>query len=442
MDEVLDRVTLERLAKTFAADDRVRLLQNAVVKNGAEAVALDNDVVTSSGHTFSHHLTDRKVTAQGKSGRCWLFAGLNLLRRPMMETFSLASFELSQAYLMFWDKLERANYFLEAMLATASRPLDDRTVAFLLESVGNDGGQWNMFVALVATHGIVPKQAMPETQSSADSAGMNGILRRVLREGAARIRAAAANGPGEAREEKAEILETVHRVLSLHLGTPPERVDWQWEDDDHHFHRVGWLTPEEFAERYVSLPLEDYVCLVHDPRPSSPPGRTFTVDYLGNVVGAPPVTYLNVDIELTKRLAAETIAGGEAVWFGCDVGKMQDREAGIMASDLYDYESVVGMPLDMTKAERLDYGESLMTHAMVFTGINIVDGRPNRWRVENSWGTDNGQKGYFVMDDDWFDAYMYQVVVRRSYLPEELQAALSQEPIELQPWDPMGSLAL
>ncbi len=441
MDEVLDRVTLERLAKTFAADDRVRLLQNAVVKNGAEAVALDNDVVTSSGNTFSHHLTDRKVTAQGKSGRCWLFAGLNLLRRPMMETFSLASFELSQAYLMFWDKLERANYFLEAMLATASRPLDDRTVAFLLESVGNDGGQWNMFVALVATHGVVPKQAMPETQSSADSAGMNGILRRVLREGAARIRAAAANGPGEAREEKAEILETVHRVLSLHLGTPPERVDWQWEDDDHHFHRVGWLTPEEFAERYVSLPLEDYVCLVHDPRPSSPPGRTFTVDYLGNVVGAPPVTYLNVDIELTKRLAAETIAGGEAVWFGCDVGQMMSSELGLWDAHLYDYEGLYGTRFGLSKADRLQLRETEMTHAMLLVGVDLVDGSPRRWRVENSWGAERGQEGYYTMNDSWFDEYVFEIAVRKDRLPEELRLALEQPPIVLPAWDPMGALA-
>ncbi|HXT89457.1 MAG TPA: C1 family peptidase, partial [Trebonia sp.] len=344
---------------------------------------------------------------------------------------------------MFWDKIERANYLLEAIIETADRDPDDRTVAHLLtSSAAEDGGQWNMFIAIVNKHGLVPKQFMPETQSSCNTGRMNDVLRTLLRQGAKSVRAAAASGGVEAaRAEKAEVLKVVFRALCIHLGTPPERFDWQWTDKDRAFHRDGVITPQEFAAKYVELPLDDYVCLVHDPRPTSPTGRTFTVQYLGNVLGAPPVTYLNVDMSLMKKIAAQTIEGGEPVWFGCDVGQNMSSEYGIWDKNLFDLDGVYDTKFTLDKSDRLIYGESLMTHAMLFTGVDVVDGTTRRWRVENSWGTDRGKEGFYTMNDPWFDEYVFEIAARKNALPEELQAALATEPIVLPAWDPMGALA-
>jgi bleomycin hydrolase len=441
MDGTLAAADLELLRKDFSANPAYRLAQNAVTRVTIDDVAINREIINNVDHTLSTQLDDWKVTNQERSGRCWLFAGLNLLRVGVMRKTGIKDFEFSQNYAMFWDKIERANYFLEAIIETADRDLDDRTVAFLLEQVAGDGGQWNMFAALVAKHGLVPKGYMPETQSSSNTARMNSILRYQLRQGTRSLRAAAAESVAAARSVKAQILETIYRVLCIHLGTPPDSFDWQWIDKDKQFHRDGVLTPQEFAAKYVDLPLDEYVCLVHDPRPSSPVGRTFTVEYLGNVVGGPQVIYLNVDMSVIKDVAAKTLQGGEPVWFGCDVGKMMSSDYGIWDASLYDLPSVYDAGFELDKAARLAYHETQMTHAMLFTGVDVLDGIPRRWRVENSWGTDRGKDGFYTMNDSWFDEYVFEIAARRTALPADLQQALSAEPIVLPAWDPMGALA-
>ena len=441
MDGTLTAGDIELLRKDFSATPAYRLAQNAVTRVALDDVAINRDIVNSTEHSVSVLLDDWKVTSQERSGRCWLFAGLNLLRVGAMKKMGLKEFEFSQNYAMFWDKIERANYFLEAIIETAGRDVDDRTVAFLLDAAADDGGQWNMFAAIVTKHGLVPKSFMPETQSSSNTGQMNAVLRRLLRQGAKSLRAAAADGPEAASAEKAEILKVVYRVLCIHLGTPPERFDWQWTDKDREFHRDGMLTPREFAAKYVQLPIADYVCLVHDPRPSSPIGATFTVDYLGNVLGAPPVSYLNVEVPVLKDIAAKAMQGGEPVWFGCDVGKMMSNEYGIWDARLYDLPSLYDTEFTLNKADRLIYHETLMTHAMLFTGVDVLDGTARRWRVENSWGADRGKDGFCTMNDSWFGQYLFEIAARKSALPAELQAALESEPIVLPAWDPMGALA-
>src|ERR1700760_4181936 len=441
MDDALAAADLEQLRKEFSANPVYRLAQNAVTRVTVDDIAIDREIVANIDHSLSTTLDDWKVTNQERSGRCWLFAGLNLLRVGVMRKTGLKDFEFSQNYAMFWDKLERANYFLEAIIETAQRDIDDRTVAYLLDSAASDGGQWNMFAALVAKHGLVPKGQMPETQSSSNTGRMNSILRYQLHQGARRVREAAAQGPEAARAAKAEIMQVVYRILCIHLGTPPERFDWQWTDKDKEFHRDGVLTPQEFAAKYVDLPVSEYVCLVNDPRPSSPIGRTFTVEYLGNVVGGPPVTYLNVEVQQLKDIASATIVGGEPVWFGCDVGKMMSNDYAYWDAGLYDLPSVYNAPFDLDKAARLAYHESAMTHAMLFTGVDVLDGATRRWRVENSWGSDRGKDGFFTMNDSWFGQYVFEIAARSSALPPELRSALDAEPIVLPPWDPMGALA-
>lgn len=427
----------------FASKPAYTVAQNAVTQISVHKMTNRRQVVTSADHSFSIKLDDWEVTNQKSSGRCWLFAGLNLFRVGAMKKMKLKEFEFSQNYPMFWDKLEKANHFLEAVLDTADRGADDRTVAFLLRHPVDDGGQWNMFVNLVRKHGLVPKSAMPETESSSNTGAMNDMLIAKLREAAKMLRDSRAKGAGlkDLRAAKEEALTVIYRILSIHLGTPPKKFDWQWTDDKKKFHRDANMTPQKFARKYVTLPLDEYVCLVHDPRKTSPPGRTFTVKYLGNVVGGRIVTYLNIDIERMKRIAQRALQDGEPVWFGCDVGKMMDRDLGLWDANLRDYEGLYDTTFELDKAGRLEYGASAMNHAMLFTGVDLVAGKPRRWRVENSWGDKGGKKGFFIMNDSWFNEHMFEIAARRKYLPLQLRQALKRPPIVLPPWDPMGSLA-
>jgi bleomycin hydrolase len=448
-DSVLSPDFITALRRDFRAKPAYTLAQNVVTQMSVDVVSLSRSVVTATDHTFSHVLDDWPCTDQKKTGYCWCFAGLNVLRAGAMKKLNLKDFEFSQSYLLFWDKLERSNYFLEAIIETAHRDVDDRIVAFLLEKPLEDGGQWNMFVALVQKYGLVPKAVMPDSYSSVDTDRMNAVLLYKLREGARTLRELCARGTPLAavREAKREILAAVHRILSIHVGTPPERFDWQWNDKDRVFHRDGEMTPLEFASRYIGLDLDDYVCLVHDPRGSSPKNHTFTVQYLGNVAGGPPVVYLNVDIALMKEIARRTIVdSGEPVWFGCDVGKMMRRDLGLWDIHLFDHESLYDVTFGLDKGQRLLYRHTRMNHAMVFTGVDVAvdDGgipRTRRWRVENSWGGEIARRGFYVMNDSWFDEHLFEIVARKRMLPAELLPTLDAEPIVLPAWDPMGALA-
>jgi bleomycin hydrolase len=356
----------------------------------------------------------------------------------------LKSFELSQSYQMFWDKFEKSNYFLENVLETLEEPTDGRLIAWLMQAPVNDGGQWDMFVNLVEKYGVVPKTVMPETYHSSQSRGMNSLITSKLRQDAIALRNRYQNGERSVdvlRSHKEEMLAEIYRLLVHFLGEPPTQFDFEYRDKDNVFHADPGLTPQTFFAKHVPVDLNEYVSVINAPTADKPYGRTYTVQYLGNVKGGRDVLYLNVESETLRELALAQLQDGEVVWFGCDVGKDSDRVSGVMDTALYDYQTALGVPFHMTKAERLDYGQSQMTHAMVFTGVNLVNGRPNRWKVENSWGTEPGNKGFFVMSDSWFDEHMYQVVVQRKYLSPALQAALKSEPIQLKPWDPMGSLA-
>ncbi|MEE3246056.1 MAG: C1 family peptidase [Chloroflexota bacterium] len=439
----LARVRVAGFRESFDADPNKKLVQNVVTQHDVNDIALSRSIVTESPHSFSIVLDDWGVTNQARSGRCWMFAGLNLCRVDTRNVLNVKEFEFSQNYLMFWDKLERANFVLEAIIETAGRPVDDRTVAFLLRNPISDGGQWDMFTALVAKHGVVPKTAMEETESSANSARMNSSLNYQIRQGAKRIRHAYVDESGldELRSIKDQTLKVIYDVLCIHLGTPPTEVDWQWKDKDGEFTRAGKLTPQDFAAQYLQTDIHSYVSLVHDPRETSPEGATFTVEYLGNVVDAPAIKYLNVDIQLMKDIALKMLQDGKPVWMGCDTGKQMHRDLGLWDADLFDYASVYGANFSMNKAERLEYHQTAMTHAMMFTGVDVVDGVPRRWRVENSWDDKVGNKGFFLMNDSWFAEYMFEIAVPREYLPPELQKALELEPVVLPAWDPMGSLA-
>jgi bleomycin hydrolase len=444
MQEPIEFEDIAYFEALFDEEPANRVALNAVTQNGLQAAALNREVVNRSHHSFSHLIKTPKATDQKASGRCWLFAGLNALRLEARRKLNLKKFELSQTYLMFWDKLEKANFFLESILETLDEPLDGRLMMWLLDHPIADGGQWDMFVSLVRKYGVLPKGFMPETFSSSTSAPMNRMLTSKLRRDAASLRQMHAAGAGmeELREEKDVLLAELYRMLAIHLGQPPQSFVWQWRDQDGEFHRHGKISPQEFFAEYVGSDLDDLVCLINAPTADKPYDRTYTVQYLGNVVDGQPVRYLNVAMDTFKHITCQSLADGQAVWFGCDVGKLFNKELGILDLEVYDLESLYGMDFRLDKGQRLDYGESQMTHAMVLTGVNLDEtGQPNRWRVENSWGRKYGDKGFLVMSDAWFEEFMYEVAVSKRYLSPELLAALEAEPVVLPPWDPMGSLA-
>ena len=441
MGKTITRKQVVELRKGFAGNPSNKVAQNAVTNVQLPDLTLDRNLVQNMDSSFSTKLDDWKVTAQMKSGRCWLFATLNLFRVGAMKKMNLKNFEFSQAHIHFWDKFERANHLLEAIIETADRPVDDRTIHFLLSDPIGDGGQWNMAMNLIRKHGLVPKSAFPESNTSSATRWMNTELKNILRSSACEIRAILEGGgtEDEAREHKEKRIADVWKMLCIHLGTPPKTFDWQWRDKDDEFHRKGRMTPQQFAAEYVDIEWEDYVCIVNDPRNEY--YRTYTIDFLQNVAGGPPVVYLNVPSKEMKAVTQRLLEDGMPVWMGCDVGKEMDRKKGLWDADLFDVEGLYGVEYGMDKADRLRHNQTMMTHAMLFTGVDVVNGRARRWRVENSWGGETGQKGYYTMNDSWYDEYMFEIAAPTSYLNEKMVAGLETEPVVLPAWDPMGSLA-
>ncbi|HEM6088247.1 TPA: aminopeptidase C [Streptococcus suis] len=440
----LDFDFTERLYANYLANPSLQATENAVSHNGllksleTRQSAIDNDYV------FSIDLTKDAVSNQKASGRCWMFAALNTFRHKLISDFKLENFELSQAHTFFWDKYEKSNWFLEQIIATADQEIGSRKVKFLLDTPQQDGGQWDMVVALFEKYGVVPKSVYPESISSSASRELNQYLNKLLRQDAQILRDVLAKGASseEVQVQKENLLQEIFNFLAVNLGLPPRSFDFAYRDKDNVYHRDTNVTPQAFYEKYVGLKLSDYVSIINAPTTDKPYNKSYTVELLGNVVGAPAVRYLNVEMNRFKELAITQLKAGESVWFGSDVGQSSNRQTGIMATNTYDFSSGLGIHFHQDKAGRLDYSESLMTHAMVLTGVDLDDNeQPLKWKVENSWGDKVGDKGYFVASDSWMDEYTYQIVVRKEFLtPEELAAYQAQSQV-LAPWDPMGALA-
>ena len=447
----LDQTRLEGLRTAFDEREANHVAMNAVTQVGIDEVAHNYNRSRLLQHRFSVSIDNGTVTSQAHSGRCWLFSSLNVARFVARKALNIdgkstanpmGDFELSQNYAMYYDKLERVNYFLRdvAALVRAGEPVDSQLMRFLMGDVMGDGGQWIMAMNIYKKYGAVPKQFYPETASSQNTSQMNDQLRRLLHQATAHMVA----NPDGIDETIDQTLEAGHRILTIHLGTPPTSFDWEWTDKDGVFHRDGRITPQEFWKRYVDAGLEDYVCLVDDPRPEHPKGRKIGIEHLGNVAGGDPTEYLNVPVEVMKDCARRLMSEqGLPVWFGADCHPMMDRKAGQWATDLFEYGRVYGVDFDMDKEQRVRFGDSAQNHAMAFVGVDVADdGRTtNRWRVENSWGGDIANKGYFTMSDDWFSQYVYEVAVPKSMLSDEYRKAFDQEAIMLPAWDPMGALA-
>ena len=441
----LEQDFTDKLYAAYEANPKFAAMENAISHNGLLASLEKRSAAVGNTPIFSLDLTKDKVSDQKASGRCWMFAALNTFRHKMIAGFQLEDFELSQAHTFFWDKYEKSNWFLEQVLATADQELTSRKVKFLLDTPQQDGGQWDMVVSLFEKYGVVPKSVYPESISSSNSRELNQILNKLLRQDAQILRELVVEGAdlAELQAKKEELLQEVFNFLAMNLGLPPRQFDFSYRDKDNNFHSENGLTPQAFFKKYVDLKLDDYVSIINAPTADKPYGQSYTVEMLGNVVGSKPVRYLNVEMDRLKELAIAQMQAGETVWFGSDVGQSSNRKAGIMADGMYDFTSSMDIQLTQDKAGRLDYSESLMTHAMVLTGVDLDEnGKAKKWKVENSWGEKVGDKGYFVASDAWMDEYTYQIVVRKEFLTEVELAAYEAEPIVLAPWDPMGALAL
>lgn len=441
----IDNKLLTEFKNRFDADGTNQVIKGAIAKVGINDASLDNNVLRRHSFEFSNETKRGTMTNQKSSGRCWMFAALNTARVDTMEKLNMESFEFSQNYTLFWDKFEKSNYFLDSILETLDEAQDSRIISHLLMDPVQDGGQWDMFSGLLEKYGAVPKSVMPETFHSSNTSKLNEVLTSKLREFACQLREGhhAGSSLDESTAKKESMLYFIYSVLVKALGEVPETFDYSYRTKDGEYCRIKDTTPQAFFKEYVGWDLTNLVSLLNAPTEDKPFGRAYTVKYLGTVKEAKPIQYINVPIQALKEAAVASIKDDQPVWFGCDVGKMLIKDAGIMDEHSYHYELTLGEGSGLTKAQRLDYGDSLLTHAMVFVGVDLDEqGQPLTWKVENSWGDKVGKKGIYSMSDKWFEEFNYQIAVDKKYISEKWLKALEEPTIELEPWDPMGALAL
>ena len=425
---------IARMHADFQSDRMNRTLQAVCAKTDLAELAYVPENGAKLNGEFSLELKTMSVTAQQKSGRCWAFAGMNIMREIVAKKCGLEEFELSGNYIAFWDKLEKCNDVLEMVIKYADLPFGDRMMDYIAYGIW-DGGYWDMFVDIVKKYGVAPKSAMPETWTSAHTDTFMSQLNRLLRKDGAELKAMIARGE-DPTARKEEMLSEIYKALSIVFGEPVQKFDFSWRDKDKEYHIDRDLTPKAFYEKYVGLEVENYITIVNEPTPRKPMGKAFTFHYIGNMAESMCLC-LNLPIEDLKQLAITQMKDGEPVWFACDVGHASNRKQGILDPASFDYGAILGgIDLSMSKSDGIEWKESNATHAMLLTGVNFgADGNPDRWKVENSWGSEVGNKGYFVCSDAYFDEYVYEVIINKKYLSDAQKAMLAEEPIEVLPWN-------
>lgn len=437
-NQPLKQPALKQMQQKLEQRPGHKIVANAVMANGINQTSLNAQVLAKLNHTFSIDLPTGTVSNQKHSGRCWLFSILNTLRHQFATQYQVKDFELSQSYLFFWDKIERANIFYDRMIALAGRPTDDREVAFYLSSPGTDGGQWAMAAALVQKYGVVPRETFPETAVTEDTSAFDMLLNRKMRHDAMQLRELVNQGATDAEiaSLKQQFMDEIYRITGQSVGVPPEKFDLEYRDDAKKYHLDQDLTPQEFYAKYIGVDLDQYVVLAN--APDKKYGEKYALPSQNNVEGGKPIEFLNAPMDQLKQAAIQQLQAGETIWFGNDVLQQMDRQKGILDSNLFLQDELFGIDTKMSKAERMKYHEAEVSHAMTLTGVDVVNGKPTKWKVENSWGSKIGNKGYFVMADNWMDDYTYEVVVKKAYLSDEIKQGLTKAPIVLAPWDSLA----
>lgn len=437
--KAITKQELASLRKGYLADDTSRIVRNALTEHDVDKISSVFEAGNENPNIFSIDLETMPVTDQQASGRCWIFSALNILRELMAKKYHIKSFELSQNYIAFYDKLEKVNWFMNCVMEEKEEALDSRKLQWLLDNGISDGGQWDMVVSLIKKYGICPKTAMRETFTSSHTRHMNAILNQRLRRFALDVKKAGTKE--EAEKLRSEVLEECYRLIADCFGVPPVEFAFEYRDEKKKFHAHYGVTPLQFYQEYLAEDLDDYAVIINAPTKDKPYYKMYSVQYIGNVVSGNEVRYLNLPMKELKEAIIRQMKDGLPVWFGCDCSKDGDREKGLWDDQAFDYAGTFGMKLDMTKAEMLDGRHSSMNHAMVLTGVNLVDEKPNRWKIENSWGEKHANKGYYICSDTWFDKYVFEAAVHRKYLSAKARKALNGRVKVLDPWDPFGTLA-
>ncbi|MBP5694088.1 MAG: C1 family peptidase [Bacilli bacterium] len=435
----VDSKRLSQFNKKYNKDPRSVLLRHALNKNSISDVVYDSKNEADTNYDFSIEVKTLPACNQKQSGRCWIFAACNVLRESLAKQINIENIEISQNYIAFFDKLEKANFLLTSIVDLAKEKPDSRVLMHLLVNGVSDGGQWDMFVNIVRKYGIVPKNNMKETKQSSATYESNVMINSLCRQFAAEIQKVI--DINDIAELKNQYLQKIYNLLCDSFGVPPTKFDFEYTDKDGKYHLEEGYTPKSFFDKYVGESIDDFVSIINSPTEDKPFYKIYTIDYLNNVVEGKPITHLNLPMDRVKELIIEQLKNNEVVWFGSDVSNYRDRATGLWDDLSYDYVSAFDFDLKFNKSDMLDYHDSCMNHAMVITGVNIKNGKPNRWKIENSWGTESGNKGYYMMSSSWFDSYVYQAVINKKYLNDAEKKALKGKLVLLDPWDPMGTLA-
>jgi bleomycin hydrolase len=440
-DGKLDAKLTESLRQSVKMDGPTQALHNAITGTDAKKLAINREVVQHHDDLFNHKVKAKGITNQKRSGRCWLFAALNMMRPAVIEKYKLDEFEFSMNYLSFWDKLEKANFFLETIIALRDRDTLDREVDFFMKDPIGDGGWWDYVVALVEKYGVMPKEVMAETLPSENTDVLNDVLATKLRVDATQLRrmAAAKKSVAEMREAKRKMLQEVYRILVMNYGQPPAEFTYRYADKDKKISEPKKYTPQSFYKEWVGLDLSQFVQLCNDP--TEPFGKHYRMRRLINVFGAPEVNYANVPIGTLKSITAKSLIDGQPVFFCADAKRDMDRDNGIMQAGLFDFGKIYGVDLTLSKADRLRTRDGAANHAMILIGVDLQNNKPAKWLVENSWGKDHGKGGFWTMYDKWFDEHLYCIVVKKAYVPNDVLKIFQEEPVELPPWAPMNGLS-
>lgn len=415
-------------------------LTNAISNNAIKKLAVNRENVGQVNFYINTKVETKGISNQKSSGRCWMYTGLNVLRAKVIEKYQLDDFQFSHNYLFFYDQLEKANLFYNGMIETASLPLNDRKVEWLLKNPIGDGGQWTGIVDLISKYGLVPESAMPETYQSENTSMMSRLIRRKIREDGMALRKLGQSRMTKARvlEKKNEKLAEIYQMLAYSLGEPPSTFTWQYKDTDNNISDPKEYTPQEFFNEVLNINLNDYVMIMDNPTLEY--GKLYEIEYDRHMQEGGNWKYINVDVDKIKKYAIKSLQANEGMYFSCDVGKQLESNKGFLDVNNYDYASLFGVDFNMDKKTRIQTFESGSTHGMALMGVNIIgENEADKWLLENSWGN-KGHNGHLIMTDEWFDEYMFRLVIDKRFLDAETLDILEQEPIMLPPWDPMFSM--
>ena len=427
---------LEQISATYEDNGYDRAISNALAGTSISVLAVNADNAAMIDTHFSDRVKTKGITDQKSSGRCWLFTGLNVLRAKMIDKYDLPGMEFSQSYLFFYDQLEKANLFLQGVIDTRKLPFEDRQVDWLFSNPLSDGGQFTGVSNLITKYGLVPAEAMPETFQANNTSQMANLLKLKLREFGLELRAAVKARPAELQEMKVRQLSEIYRILALCLGEPVKEFEWTRCDRDNNIVSRATYTPMGFYQEFIGEDLENnYVMIMNDPTREY--GKVYEIDYDRHVYDGHNWLYINLPVERIKEMAIASIKDNVAMYFSCDVGKFYNSKKGTLDIANFDYASLMGVTFGMDKKQRVQTHASGSSHAMTLIAVDIVDGEPVKWMVENSWGPASGYKGCLIMTDEWFDEYMFRLVVEKKYVPEDVLKMLDQEPVMLPAWDPM-----